>query len=132
MYHLMVLSITTAGFDKMEQISRNFMWGSNKIGTHKKALIPWECITQDKGKGGLGIPPLKEHAQALKMRHTIKLLTNQDIDWVRMVQELTSCSLRTGPNKKEQKGWSIAEALLLCGELCIKGSPTLRSLVTGW
>lgn len=131
-FHFMVLSLSGVGFEELEQICRNFLWGTAATGKTKKALIRWSAITMEKDRGGLGILTFKDQAMTLKMRHVTKLVTAQAVDWVKMANELISRSLRSGPNKKEQRHWTPGEALLLNGYMQIKGSPTLRMLLRGW
>lgn len=38
-YHLLLVSLNGTGYKEMEQISRNFLWGTSRTGVNKKALI---------------------------------------------------------------------------------------------
>lgn len=53
--HLMALTLTKAGFDDLEQVCREFVWGPGEQGNPKNALVAWNVITQPLLNGGMGI-----------------------------------------------------------------------------
>lgn len=131
-YHLMVLALYKTGFLQMEQVCRQFLWGNNKEGGLKKALIAWDIVTADKQDGGLGITTFEKQAMALKMRHVTKLIRSKSFEWTRLAKEIINRSARYGPRRKERRSWTVAELLLICPDLEIKRSATIRNLIHGW
>lgn len=102
------------------------MWGRNKQGKPKKTLIAWEEITRPRAEGGLDIRPFAEQALALKMRH----VSDFGKTWINhyFIKE----ALRVGPQKKETKHWEAEEGILLCNNLQITNSLTMKGLLKGW
>lgn len=76
------------------------------------------------GRGGLGILPFTVQAQALKMRHVIKMIISMEVDWIKMVHKVIRKSLRSGPDKKASP---IAPL-----QLCEGWRWTDQSRGTGW
>lgn len=54
-YHLMAFSLNKDGYNELEQIYRNFLWGSRESGQPKIALVAWDTMTQPVLDGDLGI-----------------------------------------------------------------------------
>lgn len=131
-YHLMIMTLTGKGCSELESITRWFLWGSNKQGANKKALISWNTITCQQGDGGLGITTFREQGMALKMRHVACIITEVHTDWIKVANTLISAALRKGPHRKERTGWTPAEALVLLKDLRIRGAMNLRQLLDGW
>ncbi|KAL3694132.1 hypothetical protein R1sor_007783 [Riccia sorocarpa] len=68
-YTLMVLGLTKEGFKVLNNVCRRFMWGSNKEGADKKALIAWEKICRGREDGGLRVTrQLREDHRRLDRR----------------------------------------------------------------
>lgn len=94
--------------------------------------IAWEAISRPKPDGGLGILPFEDQALALKMRQIVKLLTGDTKEWTIMVRRIMRNRLYVGIHKKERRHWSPADAVLLCPDLLISGSPILKGMIARW
>jgi hypothetical protein len=52
-YNLMVLDYTQAGLQKLEALSRKFLWGASGDGGDNIPLVAWDWITMPKLAGRL-------------------------------------------------------------------------------
>lgn len=52
-YHLMAMSLNAQGFEDLECISRDFLWGKNEDGEFSKALVAWDDLAHMKAEGGI-------------------------------------------------------------------------------
>lgn len=76
---------------------------------------------------------MKNNAEALKMPHLSKLITGVVKEWSLMAQEIIILlSGRSRAHKKERKLWTCQELLLLCSDVEVSRSPTVRNLLRGW
>jgi hypothetical protein len=110
---LMIFDYSLAGFRQLERLFSQFIWGLSEEGRTKRPLIAWDKITQPKLEGGLELHSLREQSQLLKIRNVSKLIKNCEAEWVWMASDIISRSLNTGANRKETRGWSVPEFLLL-------------------
>lgn len=112
-YHLMALALYRKGPQEMEKMCRWFLWGMNPTGGHRKPLIAWNDVTTPTKDGGLDLYTFEKQAEALKMRHTTKLISEGKKKWVLMAHELILKSAKVGPHKKERRLWTCSGILLL-------------------
>lgn len=78
----MAMSLNRDGFDELESVSRDLLWGKNELGENRKALVAWEDTTHSKAEGGLGFEDFASLSLMLKMRWCCRLLTKCDEAWV--------------------------------------------------
>lgn len=65
------------------------------------------------------------------MQHLSKLITGVIKEWTHIAQEIILLSARSGAHK-ERKWWTCQELLILCIEVEVSRSPTVRNLLRGW
>lgn len=54
-FHLMTLKLLKDGFESLEGLCREFLWGKNDQGQTRQPLVAWETITHCNIDGGLAI-----------------------------------------------------------------------------
>lgn len=96
-YHLMSMSLNLQGFDELESVSREFLWGENKEGEFRKLLlVAWKDTALGKAEGGLGFVDLHSISLVLKMRWVSCILEEDTSNWVLLAKESFSRSLDSG------------------------------------
>lgn len=63
----MTMSFNWNGFDELEGIYRDFLWGTNELGDVRTALVAWEDTALTKVEGGVGFDNFKSTSLILKM-----------------------------------------------------------------
>lgn len=82
----MQINIRPAKISKnIDQIQRNFLWGST---TEKKRIhhANWNLVTTQKSKGGLGLHRAKQKNGALIFGLAWRLKKNQDKPWAQVLK----------------------------------------------
>lgn len=54
-FYVSLMCFSAKACKKIEQLCGHFLWGYNKEGSAKIALVKWEFVCRPKSKGGLGI-----------------------------------------------------------------------------
>ncbi|KAL3693269.1 hypothetical protein R1sor_006920 [Riccia sorocarpa] len=85
-YQFLSLGLTTSGYDQLEAISRDFLWGSRGDGKAKCSLVAWKYVAQPRLEGGLGILPFHTTSAALKMKYVAKLMTGEKSEWAQIIK----------------------------------------------
>ncbi|KAL3698959.1 hypothetical protein R1sor_016981 [Riccia sorocarpa] len=67
------LGLTKDGYQEPTKLCRRFVWGVNKEGYDKKALIAWQKICKRKEDGGPGLISFDLQAKALKLKQITNL-----------------------------------------------------------
>ncbi|KAL3692033.1 hypothetical protein R1sor_005684 [Riccia sorocarpa] len=75
-YVLMVVGFTKDGYLELTKVCRRFVWGVNREGLDKKALIAWEKLCRKKEEGGIGLVSFELQAKVLKIRLVSKLFAD--------------------------------------------------------
>ncbi|KAL3685489.1 hypothetical protein R1sor_003511 [Riccia sorocarpa] len=102
-YCLMTLGLTSKGYNKLDKICWQFLWGSNGEGNFKKPLIGWGRICRDKSEGGLGLCTFKDQAATLKMRLVVRLIEEEDTSWIRLAEKLIGADFTAKKKTEEMK-----------------------------
>ncbi|KAL3681238.1 hypothetical protein R1sor_024194 [Riccia sorocarpa] len=115
----------------LDRIWWQFLWGHNGEGGHKKALVSWNRICNDKEEGGLGINTFKNQAHALKMRLISRILEGDKAEWAVVARELIELEFK---QKKANRGKekTANEILLLDNTSRMKTSVTMKNILQGW
>ncbi|KAL3683001.1 hypothetical protein R1sor_001023 [Riccia sorocarpa] len=129
---LMAVGLSKKAMAALEAITRDFLWGRNPNGKTKKPLIAWEILTRRKQKGGLGWTPMELTAEALLLKNFVKILQNQNNDWVLIAQALIRDTLRNSKNTKEVKSWDASQALFSMQNIKIPHSLILNRMIKAW
>lgn len=130
-FHLMTLKLLKDGFLSLEGLCREFLWGKNDQGNPRQPLIAWDTITHGNTRGGLEIQCFEQQTKLLKLRNFARLLKGHRSEWVSMAREMIKTSLRSGPDRKEQRLWHPAEAMLLLPDLKTN-LKTVNVILEGW
>jgi hypothetical protein len=130
-YFLMTLSFTKDGFNQLETVCRQFLWGSQPSGNPKMPLVAWNKITTSKLEGGLGITSFKVQARNLKLKFISKLTDQGPQEWGHMLSTIIQNSLKHGILRKETKFWTVQEYLILFPPVHIF-SRIGRCLMSSW
>jgi hypothetical protein len=112
----MILDLTKSGFNQLETVCRQFLWGFNQEGNPKVPLVSWDKICTHKYEGGTSIISFQLQARLLQLHLVSKLLADHPSAWVNMAGSIATV-LRKGPYKKKLKFWTIPEFILLQPEV---------------
>ncbi|KAL3684212.1 hypothetical protein R1sor_002234 [Riccia sorocarpa] len=115
-----------------EQVCRRFVWGQNREGVERKAWISWEKMCRKKEEGGLGLVGFELHANALKMKLMVKILNNDDLDWVCLFKSMLEWKILDTQNRQCEIGRPNEVVLLLGKKLDLRDSPTVARILEGW
>ncbi|KAL3698746.1 hypothetical protein R1sor_012822 [Riccia sorocarpa] len=118
--------------DKMEAVSREYLWGTNKEGRNKIPLIAWREIQGRKERGGVGLTDFRSTSRAMRMRQVAKLFKNPEEDWTSAADLLIRSVNARGRAAREREAWSLQEILLLQNPTRIPGAPTTTGLLDVW
>ena len=88
--------------DKIDRISRRFIWGS-KNGSRKLSLINWKMICSPKAEGCLGFKNLTNMNNALLMKIGWNMLTSTHSHWIRVLRSKYGLDSDFIPSKLENK-----------------------------
>jgi len=77
-----VLSAPKAVVKKIQEIQRNFPWGSTNI-KQKWALVDWEMVCRPKRIGGLGLRDLKTSNKVFSAKIWWRWVTHKGELWAR-------------------------------------------------
>lgn len=131
-YHLMFMSLCPQGFDELDRIARDFLWGTNKLGEFCKPVVAWKDIAHRKATGGIKIDDLHNSNLVLKMCWAGRILQDDPAAWVRLAYDSIDCSLNSGFRHRTRRLWSVPEAILLDERLHVSGSPLLCDILRGF
>lgn len=124
-YHLMSMSLNSKGFKELEGISRDFLWGKNKLGDNCLALVAWQDIAQRKAKGGIGIDDLHHISLVLEMRWVSCIINEDPSAWVFLARASISRNLCLEYHCRTRRQWTILEAILFDDQIHITSSPLI-------
>ncbi|KAG7556773.1 Reverse transcriptase domain [Arabidopsis suecica] len=80
-----VISLPKSSMDRLDRISRDFLWGSTNE-KRKQHLIAWKRICTPKSDGGLGIRAAKDMNKALVSKVGWRLLKDTTSLWARVLR----------------------------------------------
>lgn len=83
-YQMMFIHLPKVACLQMIRLFRNFLWGFNKEGGRKIALVAWAKLCQSKELGGLGFKDILDHATTLLSKWAARLLDRPDSEWAKM------------------------------------------------
>ncbi|KAL3682941.1 hypothetical protein R1sor_000963 [Riccia sorocarpa] len=124
--------LTKDGYKELTKICRGFVWGSNREGKEKKALVAWDIFCRRKEEEGVGLTSFELQANALKMRFVGKLLEDADLDWVQVAKAILQWKVADTASRWEELTWAPREVLMLGGKMKLNETPTLWRMLEGW
>lgn len=130
-YRCMAIKLLKDGYDRLEAVYMEFLWGQNDQGNAKVPLAAWTTISHPLIEGGLGIFNFSQQARLLKLRCASHILVSSNMEWAAMALDLMKQHLQLGPNQKEHKFWTPQEAMLLLLELKT-ASKTINVVLEAW
>lgn len=128
----MTISLYPQGFEDLEKISHDFLWGKNELGEFRKPLVAWKFTALNQAEGGVGFEDFQSTTLALKMRLCSRLLTEEDTTWVLLARANIARSLDSGFQRRTRRYWMEMEAFLLDENFAISGSLLLHDLLHGF
>ncbi|KAL3701097.1 hypothetical protein R1sor_019119 [Riccia sorocarpa] len=131
-YVLMVLGLSKDGCQELTKACRKFIWGVNREGVEKKALIAWSKVCRRKEDGGLGLVKFELQGKALKLRFISKVLDGEDLDWVHLFKVLIKWKILDTTSRANEIHDSVEATLLTASRLQLKNMPIMDSLLAGW
>ncbi|KAL3690974.1 hypothetical protein R1sor_004625 [Riccia sorocarpa] len=132
MHIMLTIRCQKADSKRLESLCRDFVWCVTDEGRPKKAIVAWRRLAQEKLRGGVGIRPFADRAQALQMRHACSILEGKDVEWVRIARRIMLTKLHIGPQKRERSGWDCSDAMLLLSAWRMPDIPTLDKILKTW
>lgn len=130
-YHLMSMTLNSQCFDDLEGISRDFLWGKNKDGETRKALVAWNDIALNK-VGGVGFEELHVVSRMLKMHWLTRILLDATTKWACLARLSVARSLNSGFRCRMRRIWTPMEAILLDSKFHVVGSPLIQEILSGF
>ncbi|KAL3681085.1 hypothetical protein R1sor_024041 [Riccia sorocarpa] len=128
-YNLACLEFTKKSLMELETIGRVFLWGLNREGQKKIPLIAWQAILSKKNEGGLDLVTFDQLGRAMKMKQSVKLITNPEEEWVMAMAELVKGAQ---PGNREMRSWTTCEIMLLKPPKKITNVPASNTLLQTW
>jgi hypothetical protein len=114
-YVLQCTPIPVSVCEDVEQICRNFIWGTTAE-ARKTHLIAWDKLCHPKSEGGLGFRNLKMLNKAHMMKLSWQILTQPSKLWVKILKAKYKCGMNIIPNFKHASN----------------SSPLWRAIVNAW
>ncbi|KAL3688196.1 hypothetical protein R1sor_014505 [Riccia sorocarpa] len=131
-YQLLSVGINNDGLEKLEKLSRQFLWGWSEWGNKKASLIVWDRLAQSRAEGGIGWIPIREKSMALQIRSTVKIIQGGAAEWIHLARSLVLRTLRHGQYQRERSQWRAVEELIVLPIGKIKGSTCLSRMSRTW
>ncbi|KAL3697666.1 hypothetical protein R1sor_011742 [Riccia sorocarpa] len=131
-YVLMVVGLTREGYGELKKVCRRFVWGTNREGTDKKALVAWEKLCKRKDEGGIGLVSFDTQTKTLKLRLVSQLMSDQELDWTLTAKVIIEWKVLSVQCRREEIGDTIQEILIMGKRLSLKETPTLDRILDGW
>ncbi|XP_057444772.1 uncharacterized protein LOC130737018 [Lotus japonicus] len=107
-YCMQTMLIPKSVCEKLDQLQRNFVWGSEN-GKRKVSQVSWEVICSPKKQGGLGFRRTSDFNEALLMKAGWELIHNPNSLWVRVLRGKYGCGTNVVPevnkNNRESLIW---------------------------
>ncbi|GAU38761.1 hypothetical protein TSUD_64920 [Trifolium subterraneum] len=114
-YVLQSIPIPVSVCQEVEQICRNFIWGTTTE-ARKVHLIAWDKLCHPKSEGGLRFRNLKMLNKAHMMKLSWQILTQPSKLWVKILKAKYNCGMNIIPNFKHTSN----------------SSPLWRAIVNAW
>ncbi|KAL3679123.1 hypothetical protein R1sor_022079 [Riccia sorocarpa] len=131
-YALMTLGLTTDGYAELARVCSRFIWGANREGADRKAMIAWKKLCGTRNEGGLGLLGFDIQAKALKLKLVTKILNGDDLDWIYLFRSIVEWKVLDTRCRAQEIGCQ-AENLLITGrKLDLRSTPTAANLLQGW
>lgn len=131
-YHMMVIHTPAATIKKLEGMAKEFLWGHNKTGGRKLALVSWEKVTRIKRNGGLGIRRPLLQANTLLCRWVLAALDKPDTEWARLFRTNLSAACWLQGRQLSIAGYSLDDRILLGHINSFKGMRYTAGLWNSW
>ncbi|KAL3680699.1 hypothetical protein R1sor_023655 [Riccia sorocarpa] len=131
-YTMMAIGISNGDAHILEKITTDFIWGRNNTGKIKRHPIAWRILSKKKQHGRLGWPKLEDLANAFLLKNSIKVLQNENTEWVKLARVTITHTLKRSSHPKEVKEWDPTVALLGLKTLKIPGSSILNRMLKAW
>ncbi|KAL3687310.1 hypothetical protein R1sor_013619 [Riccia sorocarpa] len=116
----------------MEAICRTFLWGSDKAGKPKVALVAWSEIQKVKSEGGLALTSFEKQSKSLRWKQVTKFFTQGEEEWVQVAEQLICSVNKARYGTRERRAWSAQEILLLDPPKKIPRAPTITWILHCW
>lgn len=97
MYYMRSTLLPLSVCDEIDQVSRNFVWGSSRA-VRKTALVAWDKVCQSKDKGGIGLRQVRSMNKAMLMKLGWELIQRRDKLWVQILRSKYLCGNNVIPN----------------------------------
>ncbi|KAL3677354.1 hypothetical protein R1sor_027302 [Riccia sorocarpa] len=112
-YSFLSIGLSEEGYKHLEAVCRDFIWGTNRDGKAKLALLAWEQITQCRTQGGLDLHTFKQTSQALKMKFIARLLDGSRSEWAQMLKFFIKAEMQRRAHGNDCRTWTAEEGLIL-------------------
>lgn len=88
--------------EKIDKLSRNFLWGSSRS-SRKIHLVAWDDVCCSKERGGLGLRQARKQNEAFMMKLGWGLINRRNDLWVKLLREKYGCGDGIVPVMKDRK-----------------------------
>lgn len=98
-YKMQVTLLPKGICNRIEQLIRNFIWGSNDQQC-KWHSVAWHNICRPKSQMGLGLRDIQKHTKALLMKLAWNIIYQPEALWVRVLKAKYKCGFGKIPRMK--------------------------------
>ncbi|KAL3701937.1 hypothetical protein R1sor_019959 [Riccia sorocarpa] len=126
------LALNKQALGRMEAECRKFLWGKSDRGSDRVPLIAWKEIMKDKGDGGLAATSFLLQGKAMRLKHFLKVFTEEEEDWIRALKALLQHAAAKRQGGKVRRHWSPITILLTKCPKRIPRAQTTTGFLTAW